>query len=75
MLFISYQKFFPFLRYLHFCPGFFGYEGKRLGKTAKVNFQICDVTNWNTNNYNNHIARSLKNLRQRDSEIWSVNRI
>ena len=58
-----------------FVAAFFGHEGKRLDTTAKVNFKICDVTNWNTNNCNNHIARYLKNLRQRDSEIWAVNSI
>ena len=30
MLFI--ESFFTFLRYLHFCPGFFGYVCKRLDK-------------------------------------------
>ena len=38
----------------------FGYVGKRLDKKAKVNSKICDVTNWITNNYKKHIARSLK---------------
>ena len=39
---------------------FFGYLEKRLDKKAKVNCKIYDVTNWNTNNYNKHIARYLK---------------
>ena len=26
----------------------------------KLSFKIYDVTNWNTNNYNKHIARYLK---------------
>ena len=32
-----------FLRYINFCPDFFGYVGKRLHKKAKVNFKINDV--------------------------------
>ena len=37
-----------------FWPDFYGYLGKRLDKTAKVNFKIYDVTNWNKNIYNKH---------------------
>ena len=47
MIFISCEKFFFFLRYLHFFPCPFGYVEKRLDKKATVNFKIYDVTNWN----------------------------
>ena len=30
-----------------------GYAEKQLDKKAKVNFKICDVTDWTTNNYTN----------------------
>ena len=45
-----------FLRYLNFCPNFFAHVGKRLNYKAKVNFKIYDIINWETNNYNAHIA-------------------
>ena len=32
-------------------------------------------TTWETDNCNTNIAQNLKNLRQSDNEIWSVNRI
>ena len=60
MFFISSEKLFSFLRYLQFCPDFFGYIGKRLDKKAKVNLEIYDVTNCKIKNYNKHIARYLK---------------
>ena len=44
----------------HFCPNFFYHVGKQLRKKAQVNFKIYDVTNWNTSNYNKHIARYLE---------------
>ena len=47
MIFISCEKFFFFLRSLHFFPCPFGYVEKRLDKKATVNFKIYDVTNWN----------------------------
>ena len=56
MLFVSSKKFFPFLRRLNFCRDFFGHVGKRLDKKAKVIFKIYNVINWETNNYNTHIA-------------------
>ena len=34
--------------------------GKQLNKKAKINFKICDVSGWQTNNYNTDIARYLK---------------
>ena len=37
-----------FIPYLHFCPEFFSHIGKRFDKTAKVNFKIGDVTDWQT---------------------------
>ena len=60
MFFISPEKLFSFLRYLQFCPDFFGYIGKRLDKKPKVNLEIYDATNWKIKNYNKHIARYLK---------------
>ena len=53
-------KAFLFLRDLQFCPDFFGYVGKQLYKKAMVNFKIYDITNWETNNYNTHIAQHTK---------------
>ena len=44
------------LRYISFCPNFYGQVGKRLDKKAKVNFKIREVTTWKTNNCNTHIA-------------------
>ena len=32
----------------------FGHVGKRLENNAKVNFKICDVTDWQRTNYNTH---------------------
>ena len=54
---ISSWKLFPFLRYLNFCPDFFGHVEKRLDKKVKVYFKIYDVINWETNNYNTYIAQ------------------
>ena len=34
--------------------------GKSFDKKGKVNFKIHDVANWNTKNYNKHIAKYLK---------------
>ena len=42
---------------------FFGHVGKRLDKKSKVNFKIYEVTIWETNNYNAHIAKRLKKWR------------
>ena len=41
---------------LKFCPDFFGNVWKRLGKKAKINFKIDDVTTWETNNCNKNIS-------------------
>ena len=64
-----------FLEYLNFCPGLLGHIGKRLDEKANITFKIYDVTSWKTNNYNKHIVRNLKKLRQSGNEIWSLNRI
>ena len=60
MLVIPHKILFSFLKYLHFCPDVFGHVGKRLDKKAKINFKVYDVTTWETNNYNKHIAQHLK---------------
>ena len=39
---------------------FIGLVGKRLDHRAKVNLEIYDVINWETNNYNTNIAQYLK---------------
>ena len=44
-----------------FVRDYSGYVGRRLGKKPKVNIKIYDVTNRNTNNYNKHTARYLRN--------------
>ena len=49
-----------FLRYLNFCSDFFSHVEKRPDKKAKVSFTIHAVINWQTNNYNTHIAQGLK---------------
>ena len=38
----------------------FGHVEKWRNKKAKVNFEIYDVTNWTTNNFDTYIARYLK---------------
>ena len=40
MFFISFLKFFSFLKY----PDFFGHIGKSLVKKTKINFKIYDVS-------------------------------
>ena len=35
----------------------FGYVEKRLVKKAKINFKICNVADWTTNNYNTRIVQ------------------
>ena len=39
-----------------------------------VNFKIYDLTAWLTNNCNTHVVQYLKNSRESDNEIWSVNK-
>ena len=48
------------LRYLYFCPDLFGHVGKWFDQKAKIKFKIHDVTGWETNNYNTHIAQYLR---------------
>ena len=48
------------LKYSNFYPYFFGHVGKCLDKKVMVNFKICDVTKWETNNYETHVAQYLK---------------
>ena len=72
MPFISSQKLFFFLRYLHFCRDVFGYVEKSLDEKAKVNFKIYGVTNWSKNYYNDHIARYLKNSKQSDKNVGQL---
>ena len=54
---------------------FFDHIGRRFDKKDKTNFKIYDVTNWITKNFNKHIVKYLKKLRQSGNEVWSVNRI
>ena len=61
MLFISLSKLFLFLRCLNFPLKVFGHVGKPLVKKAE--FQNRVVINWETHNYNTHIAQYLKKLR------------
>ena len=58
--------------YLHFSHEFFGYVGKSLDYETKVDFQSYGLTNWNTKNYNKHIAGYLKNKREADDESWTT---
>ena len=51
----------------------FGYVEKPLDKKDMVIFEIYDVKDWTTNNYNTNIAQYLKKLRQSGNEIGSVN--
>ena len=66
------------LRYLNFCPEFFGPVEKPLDKKPKkpkVKLKIYNVTTWIKNNYNTHIAMSQEVKRQSDDEIWLVNKM
>ena len=49
-----YNIYYSFLRYSQFF--FFGYVEKWLDKKAKLNFKICDVTDWTKNNSNTYIT-------------------
>ena len=48
------------LEIFKFLPWLFGYMEKKLGKKAKVNSKVFDVTDRAINNYNSHIAQYLK---------------
>ena len=60
MLWISSEKLFLFLRYLNFCPDFCDNVEKQLDKKVNINYKLCDVTTWETNNYTTHISPYLK---------------
>ena len=38
----------------------FGYAEKWLDEKAKVDFKICDVTDWTTSNYNTYVVQYLR---------------
>ena len=57
-----------FLRCLYVCPHSFDHVEKQFDKSAKVTLIICDVTDWETNNHNKHIAQYLKYLKN----IWKI---
>ena len=50
-------------RYLDFCPHFYGHVGKQFDKRTMVNFKICNIKNWETNNCNIHFTQYLKKKR------------
>ena len=43
-----------------FLSWLFGYVEKRFDKKAMINFNIYDVTDWITNNYNTHFTQYLE---------------
>ena len=47
------------LNIFNFCPDFFGSIGQRFNKKA-VYFDIYDVINWKTNNYNKQFGQFIK---------------
>ena len=59
-MFFSHLKNSSFLRHLNLGSNFFGHLEKRLYKKANVIFKIYDAINWETNDYNTHIAQYLK---------------
>ena len=61
MFFVFILKVLFVLEMFQFCPYYFGNAGKQLDKKVKFNFKNYDVINWETNNYNTHIAHYLKN--------------
>ena len=63
---------FLFLSYLNFCPDFFGDVVKRLDKKAKIAFKNYGI-NWETNNYNIHIAQYLRSKNNHTMNFeWSA---
>ena len=60
MLFISCRKLFSFLRYLGFCPNFYGHVGKWLDEKAKVNFKYYGATDWTIVNCYTNTAQYFK---------------
>ena len=51
------------LKILTFSSRFFCHLGARHDKKANVDFKNYDVTDWEKNNYNTHVAQYLKKLR------------
>ena len=45
--------------YNFFVPTLFSHVGKQLDQKVEVNFTIYDVTNWETKDYDTHIAKYL----------------
>ena len=64
-----------YYRYIHFYPGFFGYEGKRFHKKTKINFEIYDIINWNTVTINTvpGIPKSKGHDRMKFSQLIEYN--
>ena len=60
VFYFTLKALFVLLRCLNFCPDFFGLVQKQPDKKTKINFKICDIKNWKTNNYNIHFTQYLK---------------
>ena len=75
MLFVLPKRLFSVWISLNFCSDIFCHVGKQLDMKKKVNLKIYNITVWETNNYNIHIAQYLKKYNQPDDEIWSVSRM
>ena len=58
--FVSSQNIFLLLKFLNFCPHYFGHVGKRIDEKVKVIFKLYDVKDWEINNYNTNIDQYLK---------------
>ena len=54
-------KAFSVLKTLKFLSWLLGDAEKQLDLKDKVNFEICDVTTWLTENYKTHIAEYVTN--------------
>ena len=48
------------LEILNYLSWLFGYVKKQLDKKARVNFKICNITDFATSNYYTHIVQYLK---------------
>ena len=48
------------LEIFRFLSWLFGFVEKGLDKKVKVSFNIYDVTDWTTNNYNTYVIQYLK---------------
>ena len=73
--FYFYFKSFFVLKVLKFLSYFFHHVEKRLDYKDKVNSKIFDVTFWESNNFNTHIAQYIKKYMQSENKILPVNRI